>query len=406
MQKELLEKSEDRFNPRGNGRANGRTPFLELLDEYDFPRPQKGDILRGEILRIENDVVYVDVGSKRDALVPHSEVQELDDDLLEALSTGDEVPVYVTRTPLGDQQLIVSLERGLQELDWERAEVLEATGETIELQVIGHNKGGLVVEFGRVRGFVPNSHVPKIRNLRNKQEQLRQKAQMAGSTLPLKIIEVNSQRDRLVLSATAAQREQRQQQLQALQPGEVITGEVINLKSYGAFIDLGQGVVGLLHISKIAWEHIDHPSSMLSEGDTIEVLIDDVDIERERVSLNRKALLPGPWEQFTADHEVGDLLPGQVTAVVDFGAFVGFPEGVEGLLHKNEIHLPPHGDPADVLKSGDEVLVRVTNIEPKRQRLGLSMRRVSAAEELEWMAAKQEEEVPDQSDTNDKTIDD
>lgn len=365
-----------------------RSPFSRLLDEYDFPQPQRGDILEGEILRIDEDVLYVDVGSKRDALVPHEEISRLDSALLEGLSRGDEVPVYVTRTPVGDEQLLVSLERGLQKLDWERAEELQAGDEVIELDVTGFNKGGLVVKFGRIEGFVPNSHVPELRHAGRQKELQAYKAQQIGSTRALKIIEVDRKERRFVLSAKSAQREQREQQLKALTPGDVVAGEVVNLKKYGAFVEIGTGLTGLLHVSKIAWERVENPADVLTIGEELELIVDDVDVARERISLNRKALMPDPWEQFLTSHEVDDLIEGEVRALVDFGAFISLAPGVEGLLHHSEINLPYGGSVADVLQPGDVVLVRIINVEPDRQRVGLSMRRVSAAEEVDWMSQK------------------
>lgn len=388
--------AEEHQNGHRNGsNGNGRAAFAQLLEEFDYPQPQRGDIIQGEILRIDDDVLFVDVGSKRDAMVPYEEVSQLGEDLLDDLSRGDEVPVYVTRTPVGDEQLLVSLDRGLQKLDWERAEKLQADDETVELTIVNHNKGGLVAEFGRIQGFIPNSHLPEIRNTHDRKIRQQFKAQQIGETRPLKIIEINPQHDRLVLSATAVRREQRQERLQTLSVGEVVTGQVVNLKKYGAFVDIGDGLTGLLHISKIAWPHIDHPADMLSVGDEIKLKVDDIDAERERVSLNRKALLPGPWEQFIEAHEVDELVEGTVTAVVDFGAFVEVPQGVEGLLHQNEMNIPQGSAPGDVLQPGDSVLVRIVRIEPDRQRLSLSMRRVSATEEMLWMAENAQTEEAD-----------
>lgn len=364
-------------------------PFIQLLDEYDFSEPQRGDILQGEILRIEEDVLFVDVGSKWDAMVPYAEISELDESLLDNLSCGDEIPLYVMRTPVGDEQLLVSLERGLHKMDWEHAEKMQAKDETVELEVINHNKGGLVVKFGRLQGFVPNSHVPEIRNKHNPQGIQQYKVSQIGQKRPLKIIEVNPKENRFVLSATAAQREQHLARLEALHVGEVVTGIVVSLKKYGAFVDIGAGLTGLLHISNIVWEHIKHPSDKLTVGDEIEVMVNKIDVKRQRVSLTHKELLPSPWEQFATKYAVGDLVEGQVTTVVDYGAFVKIPFEIEGLLHQNEMDISRDGSPADVLQPGDKVLVRIIKIEPEQQRISLSMRRVSASEEIEWIATQE-----------------
>jgi small subunit ribosomal protein S1 len=374
-----------------NENGNGRTPFFDLIEEYDFPQPKRGDIIQGEILRIDDDVVFIDIGSKRDAMVPYREVEQFDEAFLKALSTGDAVPVYVTHTPKGSEQLLVSLERGLQELDWERATKLKEEDTTIELKIVNYNKGGLVVEFGRIQGFVPNSHIPAIKNFYNDEKRTSYKSKQIGETIKLKIIEIDPGQGRFVLSAKAAQKEQRQERLNALTVGEVLTGTIVNMKHYGAFVDIGDGIVGLLHISGIAWEHVNHPQDLFEVGDEVEVLIDKIDVEKEKISLSRKALLPSPWETFAEQWAAGDLLEGKVTAVVDFGAFVRVAEGIEGLLHKNEMNLPSDAHPNEALEEGDGLLVRVLQIDVAQERLSLSTRRVTAFEEIEWMQVKREE---------------
>lgn len=354
---------------------NGRytTPsFSQLLDEFEFPQPQRGDILQGEILRVEEDVVFVDVGSKRDALVPYDEVSEFDDAFLDGLSPGDDVPVYVTKTPRGDEPLWVSLERGLQTYDWQRAKTLHDEDKTIELKVVNYNKGGLVVEFGRIQGFVPNSHLPEIRSTHDQHKQQQYKAKQIGTTRLLKIIEVDAKRERFVLSATAVQKKQQQQQLQKLSVGDVLTGTVTGLKKFGAFVDVGNGLTGLVHISKMDWEFLDHPADKLALGEEITVQVDDIDLERQRLSLNRKALLPGPWEQFADRYQVGDWVEGEVTAVVEYGAFIKLTEHVKGLLHQNQMSLPNGTAVENVFQPGDTPMVKIIHIDLDKERIALS----------------------------------
>lgn len=377
-------------SPAQGSNGQGETSFADLLEQYQYPRPERGEILKGRVLRVEDDVVFVDVGAKRDAIVPHQEVEQLDDDLLDNLSKGDQIPVYVIRTPVGDEDLIVSLERGLEQQDWELAQQKQASDDTLELEATAYNKGGLLVQFNRLQGFVPNSHIPELKYIRNADRRRSFKAKKIGSTLPLKIIEIDRQRERLVLSAKEAQKELRQQQLRELKPGQVVTGRVVNIVDYGAFVDLGY-VSGLLHVSKMAWDKVDHPSDVLDDGDEIEVVVESVDIERERISLNRQELLPSPWQTFAQEHEVGELLEGEVTAVLDFGAFVRLPGGIEGLVHVSE--MTGSGSPQSILQPGDRVLVRIISIEPDQQRLGLSTSRVTTAEEIEWMALRQNDET-------------
>ncbi len=361
----------------------GAASFAELLKLYESPQPKRGEILQGKLLRIEDDLLYVDIGAKRDAIVPYEEVSQLDEQLLESLSRGDTVPVYVVRTPNEDGQLVVSLERGLAQQDWQRAEEMMNNDETVELEVVGHNKGGLLVQFGRIRGFVPNSHEPELRRINDRRRETSYKAKIVGETLPLKVIEIDRERERLVLSVTSARRELREEQLDDLQVGQVVTGRVVNIVDYGAFLDLGY-VTGLLHVSKLAWEKVDHPADVLSIGDEIEVLIDSIDPNKERISLNRQALLPSPWQKFAGEHQEGELIEGVVTAVVDFGAFVLVAPGIEGLIHISEME--GHVENAEgVLQPGDTVLTRILSLDTERERLGLSMRRVTREEQVEWM---------------------
>lgn len=362
-------------NGNDQNERNGRyttLPFSQLLNEFEFPQPQRGDILQGEILRIEQDVVFVYVGSKRDALVPYGEVSEYDEAFLDDLSIGDNVPVYVTKTPQGDEPLWVSLEHGLQTYDWQRAKELYDEDEAIELKVVGYNKGGLVVEFGRIQGFVPNSHIPEIRSTHDVSKRQQYKAKQIDTTRLLKIIEVNADQDRFVLSETAVQKKQRQQQLQELSVGDVLTGTVTGLKNFGAFVDVGNGLTGLIHISKIDWEFLDHPAEKLALGEKITVQVDDIDLERQRLSLNRKALLPGPWEQFAEKYQPGDWIEGEVTAVVTYGAFIKLTEHVKGLLHRNQMNSPNGIAVENVFQPGDTPMVKITHIDLDKERIALS----------------------------------
>ena len=171
-------------------------------------------------------------------------------------------------------------------------------------------------------------------------------------------------------------------------------------------MDIGDGIVGLLHISRIAWEHVDHPQNLFEIGDEIDVLIDKIDVEKEKISLNRKALLPSPWETFAEQWAAGDLLEGEVTAVVDFGTFVRLADGIEGLLHRNEMNLPSDADPSEVLEEGDVILVRILQIDVAQERLSLSTRRVTASEEIDWMQAKREAEIEENVELSEAEDDD
>ena len=360
--------------------------FAELLEEYEPASLRQGQYVHGEILQIDHNIILADVDAKRTAVVPRQDLAAIEDDELAQISVGDEVTFYVLRTPKGNEDLLVSLHKGLEHQDWLVAESYLADEEQLELEVTGYNKGGLLVAFGHLRGFVPSSHVPQLQNVREPYVLQTRKAELVGQELLLKVIEVDSKRRRLVLSAKKAQKEQRLQRLRELklQVGATITGCITNLVGFGAFVDLG-GIEGLIHVSEIAWEKVEDPAEYLTLGEDVEVEIMSVDVDRERVSLSRKELLPSSWELFEQRHSIGDLVEGVITSVADFGAFALVDNDIEGLIHISEMHGAQDFAPQDLLSSGDEVLLHILNIQTDRHRLALSQRRVSNDEEIEWM---------------------
>jgi small subunit ribosomal protein S1 len=358
--------------------------FEELLEEYEHARPHRGQIVQGEVLELTEDTVLLDIGAKRDAVVPTRELANLDDRLFEDLSIGDLLPVYVTDTSGCDDELLVSIEKGLRQRDWERAESCLASEEILELKIKGYNKGGLLLEFGRLEGFVPNSMIPGLPRGLSKNEKQTRKAKMIGTTLQTRVIEVNQRRKRLILSGKAAESIRRKERLQELEVGERITGIVSNVVDFGVFVNL-DGVDGLIHRSRLSWEDFDHPSELLQPGDEIEVLIKDIDLERERVSLDRRALLPGPWDDFAEKYRRGDILEGKVVSVRDFGAFVKLTDQITGLLHVSELLPGVSHEPTKVLDPGDEVLVRIIEIDKEQERVSLSMRRLPEDDIANWV---------------------
>jgi len=334
--------------------------------------------------------MFVDIGASRDAIVPHDDLSQLDEKWLEQVTAGDQVPVRIMHTPGETGELVVSIEKGLAVRDWQKAERCLAEDELVKLKVVGHNKGGLLVEFGFLTGFIPNSHVPDCRYLRDARLLNERKANKVGQTISAKVLEIDMRKERLVLSATAAAAELEDQRLENLEEGKVVKGRVVNLVTFGAFVDIG-GVQGLVHISNITWEKIEHPSEALSVGEEIDVLIEKVDLDRKRINLNRKVALPNPWQQVTEKYDVGDLVEGEVTNTTDFGIFVALPIGVEGLVHESEIL----DYQRDALKAGDEILVRIIRIQADQGRIGLSLKEVTLDEELEWMAQRRRDDQDD-----------
>jgi small subunit ribosomal protein S1 len=355
-----------------------RTDLQEQLSaliesDYDYTLPQRGDICEAIILSVRKDELIVDLGVKRDGVVPREDMQLLDRGYRASLRVGDSVPVRVRDSRANEDGIIVSLSQGLAQQDWLRAEELLEAGETSEAEVTDVNSGGVLVSFGRVRGFVPNSHLssvpPGLRGTRLQEA----KSALIGRMLTLTVLEVNQRRRRLILSERAANQRRRQKLLEELTAGDVRTGIVRNLVAYGAFVDLG-GVDGLIHISELDWRHLEHPSDVLSVGDELEVQVLSLDRERERIELSRKCLLPDPWPKVTDALEVDQVVEGRVTNVVDFGAFVDVGQGVEGLVHTSE--MPDGKATCAELGLQAPIRVRVLDIDQARRRLALSLRGV------------------------------
>ncbi len=357
--------------------------FEQALDGYDYERPKRGQFLEGNILRIDDDAILVDIGLKRDAIVPIWDLNLLPKDLLASLSHGNKVLVCIMRTPVGDQDLLVSLNKGLEYKSWQQVETYLENGLTFEVEVIGENRGGLLGNFEGLRAFIPNSQVAELRR-RDSQQARQLKNDMIGQKLLVKVIEVDRDRQRLILSALAAEYEKRKKRLEELEERQIILGKVSSTVKFGVFVDLG-GIDGLVHISELDWQRVDRPSDLFKVGDEIQVQVIGIDVEQERVSLSRKALLPSPWQQLEQQFTPGDVIEGEVKNVLDFGAFVEISEGIEGLVHVSEIGYSATGAPQDLVKAGERILVRILDIDPDRERISLSMRRVPIEEQIAWM---------------------
>ncbi|HLA99313.1 MAG TPA: S1 RNA-binding domain-containing protein [Anaerolineales bacterium] len=395
----LVETSVMEQKPAEN--ENNQNWFQQFLDDYDYSQPQRGQILEGEILRIDEDAVVVDIGLKRDGIVPARDLSMLDAAMRENLTVGNRVIVVVLQTPSEDQELLVSIHKGLEQLDWQRALTMLNEQTVVDLEVVAHNKGGLLVQFGSLRGFVPASQVPELRRIKDPHRVYRVKQGLVGQRIEVKAIEVDKEPKRLVFSALAAEEERRKKRLRELEKGQIIVqARVVSLVDFGVFVDL-DGVDGLIHISELDWQKVQHPSELLKPGDEIDIKILDVDVENERVSLSRKALLPNPLEELREKYKPSDVVVGKVTNILDFGAFVELAEGVVGLVHVSELGYSASGKPQELVKIGEKVLVRILEIEPGKGRIALSMRRVPKEEQIAWLAGYVEgesESIPEAGD--------
>lgn len=359
------------------------------VEDWDYQRPKRGQIRTGVILAIDKQEIIIDVGVKRDGVVPFADMQRMGDEALAELSVGEQVPVYILRPEDHDGNLLVSLFLARQERAWQRAQELADSDKVWEGEVIGYNKGGLVVPVGEIRGFVPASQVPGFPRGLNQEERLQRLSEMVGESLLVKVVEINRRNRRLILSASSAQREWREEArkrlLADLREGEVRTGSVSSLCPFGAFVDLG-GADGLIHISELSWRRVRHPREVLKLGQKVEAYVLRLDHDRQRIGLSLKRLQPEPWALVEDRYELGQLIEGTVTNAVDFGAFAEVEEGIEGLIHISELTEGPISHPREVVKKGDLLLLRIIRIDVRRRRLGLSLKRVLESEWAEWAA--------------------
>lgn len=347
--------------------------------EYDYQRPQRGDIRNGVILRKDAEQIIVDIGGKREGIVPATDLERLGAEAVEELEVGEEVPVYVLKPESREGDIIVSINTARQVADWKRAEELMEAEEILEKEIIGFNKGGLLVELGHLQGFIPRSHIVNLAGRTKSGPPIERLSQIVGRELPLKIIEVNQRQRRLILSERAAWREWRAEQkerlLEDLEVGDMRKGTVSSLADFGAFVDLG-GADGLIHISELSWDRGQKPSDVVQVGDEVEVKIINVDRERMRIGLSLKQCKPNPWETIEDRYAIGQYVDVEITNLVKFGAFARLEEGIEGLIHISELAEHNVQHPNEVVEAGQSLAVQIISLEPERKRIGLSLRRV------------------------------
>lgn len=366
--------------------------WTALLDDYDYARPQRGEVREGVIMKIENSGILVSIGTKREGIIPPQDLRQMGDDATDGLKVGQPVQVYVQDPENRDGDLVLSLSMVQVARDWEEAGRLHEEGGIVQGQVIGYNKGGLLIQFNRIRGFVPASQVAQLHGRTAAEERQQALQRMVSQTIPLKVIEVDRDRNRLVLSERSATQEwrkaQKQRLLTELQPGDILSGRVNQLTNFGAFIDLG-GADGLAHISELSWQRVNHPREVLSPGQEVKVMVVEIDAERERIGLSIRRLQTNPWETIDQRYALGQMVSGPVTNVAPFGAFVQIEEAVEGLIHASELDSDPQTQPRDLLQPGQIISAKIISLDKQRQRMGLSLKRMSgeASDESEASAA-------------------
>ena len=365
----------------GNGAASSDDFLIEvdgkLVPNYDATiHPfSEGDVVSGKVVRIDQDEVLVDIGYKSEGVIPSNELSiRKSVDPSDEVELGEDVDALVLTKEDQEGRLILSKKRARFEKAWRRIEKAADSGEPVEGTVIEVVKGGLILDLG-VRGFLPASLVD-IRRVQNLDE-------FMGQKLECKVIELNRSRNNVVLSRRAVleeeRKEVREQILGNLEPGQVVEGKISNIVDFGAFVDL-EGIDGLIHISELSWSHVNHPSEVVSIGDTVRVKVLDIDRDRQRISLGLKQTQEDPWQKVLNEYKEGDVVEGKVTKIVAFGAFVQILPGVEGLVHISELAQHHVESPAEVVRPGDELKVKILEVDDSRRRLSLSVKRVEGQE--------------------------
>ncbi len=374
--------------------------FAELLEQsLSFEPPERGQIRIGTIQQIRQNEIIVDLGAKQDGIVQAQDLDRLPSEFRQGLKVGQEVPVYILNND-ADGNVVASINMGLQKHDWDKAQELLESQDVVTVDVSGHNRGGVLVRWNRLEGFIPTSHMVTVSPGLTGNDRRDTLQDMMGKTLHVKVIEVEPNRRRLIFSEREAQKERRVQEkarlLSELEEGKIVKGVVTGLRDFGAFVNLG-GADGLIHVSELAWHRVDHPRDVLRIGQEIDVYVLSLDRETNRIALSRKRLLQDPWLTVMEKYHEGQQAEGTVTNVVDFGAFIALDDGLEGLLHLSEMGDGTLKEPHSYIKKGDRLKLCISHLEPERRRVGFTQRWGLGEEEAsEGAAAAAEALVPEE----------
>jgi len=372
-------------NPQGEQHNNNNQTMESLLNEQELnvDLPQAGEIRTGVIASISSSQILVSIGAKSEGVVSGRELDQLSAEEREALQVGQEVHVYVVNPEDANGNVVLSWKRAQEQISWENVEKLLASDNVIESKIIGFNKGGLIAGVEGLRGFVPSSQISAMRRSQSTGETPEQRWQkMIGQPITVRVIEVDRERRRLILSERAASTESRQsikeRVIEELEEGKTYTGRVTSLANFGAFININ-GADGLVHLSELSWDHIEHPREVLEVGQEVKVKVINVDRDKKRIGLSVRALQSDPWKSRVEKYSVGQLVEGVITRLTKFGAFARLEGDIEGLIHISEIAEHRIEHPKEVLKEGEVKSLRVIRIDPEQHRIGLSLRKVDSA---------------------------
>jgi small subunit ribosomal protein S1 len=375
---------------------------MEALLKQEGPGidfPTQGEIRSGVIASISPGQILVSVGTKSEGLISGKEYETIPQAELEQMQIGQEIPVYVITPEDSNGNLVLSYMRARDEVSWRDAEERQNSAQSFHSQIIGFNKGGLIVPLGTLRGFVPASQISLSRRAALSGETPEQRwSRMVGEEIDVRVIEVDRERRRLILSERAASTETREslkeRVIDELQEGEVRVGRVTSLAEFGAFVNVS-GADGLVHLSEISWDRIQHPSEVLKVGQEVKVKVISIDKEKKRIGLSIRQLLDDPWTRQVASLREGQLVEGKITRLTKFGAFASISKDLEGLIHISEISEKRIEHPRDALKEGEVITLRVIKIDLDNHRIGLSVRKVEspAYADLDWQDMTNEMEV-------------
>ncbi|GAB4418430.1 MAG: 30S ribosomal protein S1 [Anaerolineales bacterium] len=374
-------------NPQGEPINNSQNlPSMESLlenDAFTVELPQSGEIRQGTIASVSPGQILVSIGAKSEGIISGRELEVINEEDREAFEVGQEISVFVVTPEDSNGNVVLSYKRAQEYMAWETIEEMQESNDIIESKIIGYNKGGLIADVKGLRGFVPASQISMLRRSQSTGETPEQRwGKMIGEPISVRIIEVDRSRRRLILSERAAGSESRQsikeRVIEELKEGEVHTGRVTSLADFGAFVNIN-GADGLVHLSELSWDRIQHPNEILEVGQEVQVKVINIDREKKRIGLSLRALSDDPWKERVEKFSVGQLTEGVITRLTKFGAFARLEGDIEGLIHISEISEHRIEHPKEVLKEGETVALRVIRIDPEQHRIGLSLRKVDSA---------------------------
>lgn len=368
----------------------------QAQEESESQAPEEADGLRrgalvdGEVITASPTEVRVRLAQDREGIITSRELSTMNPRTVESLKPGATLKVFVVNPRTADGKTLLSITRAQEETDWLDAESYRQSRDVYDGKIGGYNRGGLIVKFGRLRGFIPQSQIAeeRLREMSGETPEERY-GRAVGQNISVKVMEVDRPRNRLILSERAAMREVRQRRKESLitelQPGEIREGRVVSLENFGAFVDIG-GAEGLIHLTEITWRHITHPRQALTEGQEVRVKVISVDPEQNRIGLSIRQLLPDPWDEIALAYGDGALVKGTITKLTKFGAFARIETGddpIEGLIHISELSDDRVEHPRDAVQKGDTLTLRVVKVDVKNRRLGLSIKKVHSAEYMD-----------------------